>query len=78
MINRDGSNMAMVAADLVTSLDEKVKDLMETEVLVLDDEDLLKDAVPRLLESPLREAIILDDKKKKCIGILTRSDVARR
>lgn len=77
-ISKDGSNMALVAADLVTSLDEKVKDLMETEVLVLDDEDLLKDAIPKLLENPLREAVILDENKKKCIGILTRSDVARR
>lgn len=77
-INKNGSNMAAVAADLVTSLDEKVKDLMETDVPVFDDEDLLKDAVPKLLESPLREAVILDDDKKKCVGIITRSDVARR
>lgn len=77
-INKESSNMLEVATDLVKSLDEKVKDLMETDVLVLDDEDLLKDAVPELLESPLREAVILDDDKKKCIGIITRSDVARR
>ena len=77
-INKDSSNMLEVATDLVKSLDEKVKDLMETDVPIFDDEDLLKDAVPRLLESPLREAVILDDNKKKCIGIITRSDVARR
>lgn len=77
-INKDASNMLEVATDLVHSLDEKVADLMETDVLILDDEDLLKDAIPELLESPLREAVILDDDKKKCIGILTRSDVARR
>ena len=77
-INKNGTNMAVVAADLVTSLDEKVMDLMETDVLVLDGEDLLKDAVPKLLDSQLREAVILDDKGKKCVGIVTRSDVARR
>lgn len=77
-INKNGSNMAVVAADLVTSLDEKVKDLMETDVLVLDGEDLLKDAVPKLLDSQLREAVILDENEKKCVGIVTRSDVARR
>ena len=78
IINKDGSNMLEVATDLLHSLDEQVKDLMETDVLVLDDEDLLKDAIPELLASPLREAVILDDDKKKCVGIITRSDVVQR
>lgn len=77
-VSKDGSNMALVAADLVTSLDEKVKELMETDVLVLDGEDLLKDATDKLMQSSLREAVILDEDKKKCIGIITRSDVAKR
>lgn len=76
-INKDGTNLAIVAADLVTSLDEKVSDLMETVVLKVDEEDLLKDVIPKLLESSLREAVVLDEKKEKCVGIITRSDVAR-
>lgn len=76
-INSKGGNMTSVAADLIKSLDEKVKDLMETDVLVLDDEDLLKDATGKLMRSPLREAVVLDDSKKKCVGVVTRSDVAQ-
>ncbi|MDO5329564.1 MAG: putative manganese-dependent inorganic diphosphatase [Coriobacteriia bacterium] len=75
--NKDG-NITKVATDLIRSLDEKVNDLMETDVLILDDEDLLKDATDKLLQNSLREAVVLDDSGEKCIGILTRSDVARR
>lgn len=77
-ISKDSTSMTLVAADLVQSLGEKVKDLMETDVRILDEEDLLKDAVDELLSSKLREAVILDDDNKKCIGVLTRSDVAKR
>lgn len=77
-IGKNGENMALVAADLVQSLGEKVGDLMETDVLHLTGEDLLKDATDRLLSSKIREAVILDDKGEKCIGVITRSDVARR
>lgn len=75
-LDKTGSNIPEVAADLIKSLGEKVKALMETDVLILSDEDLLKDAIQELLGSKLREAIILDENQKKCIGILTRSDVA--
>lgn len=77
-IDKNGSNLVAVAADLVTSLDEHVKELMETDVLTLDAEDLLKDAIDELLSSSLREAVILDKTGTKAIGILTRSDVAKR
>lgn len=76
--DKSGMNMASVAADLVQSLGEKCSEIMETEVLHLSGEDLLKDATDRLLSSPLREAVILDEKDEKCIGVITRSDVARR
>lgn len=72
----EGKNIKAVAADLIGSLDEKVADLMETDVLTLSGEDLLKDATKKLLSSTLREAVVLDSSKKYCIGILTRSDVA--
>lgn len=68
-------NLTAVAADLIQSLDEKVEDLMETDVLILDNEDLLKDATTGLMQSPLREAVVLDENNEECIGILTRSDV---
>lgn len=77
-MDKDGSNMDLVAADLVRSLDEKVSNLMETDVLTMSGEDLLKDAVDELLSSKLREAVVLDEDKKKCIGVITRSDVAKK
>lgn len=71
----DGSNSMAVAADLIASLEQKVDDLTETEVLTLDKEGLLKEAIEDLMASPLREALVLDD-KNMCLGIVTRSDVA--
>lgn len=66
-----------VAADLIESLGQTVADLTETDVLVLDKEGLLKDAVEDLMASSLREAVVLDD-DGFCIGIVTRSDVTVR
>ncbi|MBQ3386354.1 MAG: putative manganese-dependent inorganic diphosphatase [Eggerthellaceae bacterium] len=70
------SNMA-VAADLIASLNQRVSEILETEVLVLNAEDLLKDAVEELMASALREAVVLDE-AGFCIGIVTRTDVAIR
>ena len=73
-------NVTAVAADLIKSLDEKVSDLMETEVLEVDGNDLLKDAQDRLMNHHLREAVVLKEingGKKKCVGIITRSDVIK-
>lgn len=69
-----GSNSMAVAADLIASLEQKVEEITETDVLVLDKEGLLKDAVEDLMETTLREAVVLDD-EDRCIGIVTRSDV---
>ena len=75
VLTEDGSNSMAVAADLIASLAQKVDDITETDVLVLDKDGLLKDAVEDLMASPLREAVVLDD-NDCCIGIITRSDVA--
>lgn len=70
------SQMA-VATDLISSLTQRVSDILETDVLVLNAEDLLKDAVEALMASALREAVVLDA-DNRCIGIVTRTDVAIR
>ncbi|MDR0515173.1 MAG: putative manganese-dependent inorganic diphosphatase [Coriobacteriaceae bacterium] len=73
----DNSNEKAVALDLIASLNQKVRDTLEKGVLVLDKEGLLKEAVEDLMSHPLREAVVLDD-NERCIGIVTRSDVATR
>ncbi|MDR2716252.1 MAG: putative manganese-dependent inorganic diphosphatase [Coriobacteriaceae bacterium] len=77
VLAEDGSNSMAVAADLVASLAQKVCDITETDVLVLDKEGLLKEAVEDLMASSLREAVVLDD-DQRCIGIVTRSDITTR
>lgn len=71
----DGADQADVARDLMASLSQKVADLTEPNVLVLDKEALLKDVVDDLISSELREGVVLDD-DNHCIGIVTRSDIA--
>lgn len=63
-----------VASDLIHSLGQKVEDILETNVLRLSKTDLLKEAVVDLMNSDLREAIVLDD-NGRAVGIMTRSDV---
>ena len=77
VLESDGSNSMAVAGDLIASLAQKVDEMTETDVLVLDKEGLLNEAVQDLMESALREAVVLDD-DGFCIGIVTRSDVATR
>lgn len=66
-----------VANDLINSLTQVVSSLTETDVLVLSPDGLLKDAIGDLMQSELREAVVLDT-EGYCIGIVTRSDVARQ
>ena len=73
----EGANAMAVAADLIESLGQTVAELTETDVLQLDREGLLKDAVEDLMASSLREAVVLDG-DGFAIGIVTRSDVAHR
>lgn len=72
----DSNNMA-VAADLIASLAQKVEEITETDVLILDKEGLLKEAIEDLMATTLREAVVLDD-DDRCIGIVTRSDVTTK
>ena len=65
------------ANDLAASLVQPVTELLETDVVFLNEEDLLKDSATSILLSELREGIVLDD-EGRCIGIVTRTDVAKR
>lgn len=77
LLETGGSSTMAVAADLIESLEQSVDDITETNVLVLDREALLKEAIEDLMESALREAIVLDD-DGFAVGIVTRTDVATR
>ncbi|MBC2889507.1 putative manganese-dependent inorganic diphosphatase [Gordonibacter massiliensis (ex Traore et al. 2017)] len=72
-----GANEMAVAGNLIASLGQKVSDIIETDVLELDKNGLLKEAVEDLMASALREAVVLDE-HRVAIGIVTRSDVAVR
>lgn len=76
-LEEGGANEMAVAGDLIASLGQKVADMTETDVLVLDKEGLLKEAIEDLMSSALREAVVLDD-NDVAMGIVTRSDVAVR
>lgn len=75
--NQDAANMAAVAADLIASLGQKVEEITEKDVLILDKEGLLKEAVEDLMATTLREAVVVDD-DDRCVGIVTRTDVATK
>lgn len=77
MLEEGGKNAMAVAADLIASLEQKVEDITEADVLTLDKDGLLKEAIEDLMASSLREAVVLDD-DERCIGIMTRSDVTTR
>lgn len=65
------------ANDLAASLSQPVSELIEEDVVFLNKDDLLKDSALSILMSELREGIVLDD-EGHCIGIVTRTDVAKR
>lgn len=65
------------ANDLASSLSQSVSELLEDEVVFLNTGDLLKDAAEPILMSELREGVVLDE-DGGCIGIVTRTDVAKR
>lgn len=70
-----GASQMAVASDLIASLDQKVDDIIETDVLQLDKDGLLREAIEDLMASELREAVVLGE-DGRAIGIVTRSDVA--
>ena len=71
----EGHSQMAVAADLIASLDQRVDEILEADVLQLDKDARLDEATVDLMNSPLREAIVLDEDGKP-IGIVTRSNVA--
>ncbi len=75
----DGSecDLENAAQDLASSLSQPVTELIEEDVLFLNTEDLLKDVAPSILMSELREGVVIDE-EGRCIGIVTRTDVAKR
>ncbi len=76
-VGEGGSDNMAVAADLITSLGQEVEELTERNVLVLDKEALLNEAIEDLMATSLREAVVLDD-EDYCVGIVTRSDIATK
>lgn len=76
-LTEGAANEMAVASDLIASLGQKVEEITETDVLVLDKEGLFNEAVEDLMSSALREAVVLDD-DGFAIGIVTRTDVAVR
>ena len=76
LVGQGHSHMA-VAADLIASLDQRVDTILEADVLKLDADARLGEATIELMNSPLREAVVLDEDERP-IGIVTRSNVAVR
>ena len=74
-LEAEGASVMSVAADLIASLDQTVDAVMESQILTLDKDDRLDEAVVDIMNRPFREAIVLDENKRP-IGIVTRSDIA--
>ena len=77
VLEDDSANSMAVAASLIESLGQRVSELTYTNVLVLDRETLLNEAVDDLMASELREGVVVDD-DGFAVGIVTRSDIAAR
>lgn len=73
----DPSTTMQVASSLIDSLSQKVSELMMEDVVIFDEEDLLNEAVDKMMSSDLREGVAIDD-AGTAVGIMTRSDVATR
>jgi manganese-dependent inorganic pyrophosphatase len=57
-------------------LDRRVADELDQRALILKEDMLLKEATEDILNAPLRQAVVCDD-DGFCIGIITRTDIAR-
>ena len=75
VLETEGATQMSVAADLIASLDQTVDTVMESQILTLDADDKLDEAVADIMECPFREAVVLDENDVP-IGIVTRSDIA--
>ena len=76
-LDKPGASEMAVAADLISSLDQPVTDIMEEKVIELDADTRLDEAAVELMAQSLSGAIVLDEERRP-IGIMTRSDIARR
>lgn len=65
-----------VANNLLASLNESVSDVLETDVLILEEDLILSEVVDDIMASSLREAVVLDE-AGYVRGIVTRSDIAK-
>ena len=74
LVGEGHSHMA-VAADLIASLDQRVDEILESDVRCVEPEARLDEATVDMMNSPLREAVVLDEDSIP-VGIITRSDVA--
>lgn len=72
-----GESELAVASRLLGSLAERVEAIVETDVLVLNKDDKLNEAASELLDSELREGIVLDE-EGRAIGFLTPAILAVR
>lgn len=73
---KDASELDVIKS-LQDSISQKVSELMSRNVLQLEADGLLKDAIDDLMDSELREGVVVDE-NGYAIGIVTRSDIARR
>lgn len=58
------------------ALAHAIGDLMETDSLIVHPETLLSEAAEDLLSSHHREAVVIDD-ASRCVGVITRTNIAR-
>jgi len=59
-----------------TTLARPISDFLVSDVPVLEPDDLLSEAREKVLASSLRQAVVLDA-ARRCVGIVTRTDLAR-
>ncbi len=77
MEDHDPASTMAVASSLIDSLNQKVSELMMTDIVIFNEEDLLNEAIDKMMKSDLREGVALDE-DGFATGIMTRSDVATR
>lgn len=74
MIDSENYSKGDVAKSLEESLTQKVSELMSTDVLRLNKDEILRDAIEGIMKSALREAVVVDE-DGRVEGIVTRSDI---
>ncbi|MGI6217714.1 MAG: putative manganese-dependent inorganic diphosphatase [Coriobacteriales bacterium] len=59
----------------LATLAQPIRNYVETDPLVLDPDAILREVIPDILHSHQREGVVVDE-DGKCIGIITRTDIA--